>query len=59
LLREELAELLGRFWPELEIVAQTGDGIATLREVERVRADVLFLDIEMPAAHWSRGGPGS
>ena len=48
MLREELAELLGQLWPELEIVAQTGDGIATLREVEARAPDVLFLDIEMP-----------
>jgi len=48
LLREELAELLGALWPELDIVAQTGDGIATLREVETHAPDVLFLDIQMP-----------
>jgi len=48
LLREELAELLGSLWPELDIVAQTGDGIATLREVEAHAPDVLFLDIRMP-----------
>jgi len=48
LLREELAELLGSLWPELEVVAQTGDGIATLREVEAHAPDVLFLDIQMP-----------
>jgi DNA-binding LytR/AlgR family response regulator len=48
LLREELAELLGSLWPELDIVAQTGDGIATLREIEAHAPDVLFLDIQMP-----------
>ena len=48
LLREELAELLGLLWPELDIVAQTGDGIETLREVQARAPDVLFLDIEMP-----------
>ena len=48
LLREELAELLGSLWPELDIVAQTGDGIATLREVEKHAPDVLFLDIQIP-----------
>src|SRR5256886_13805887 len=48
LLRGELAELLGSLWPELEVVAQTGDGIATLREVEAHAPDVLFLDIQMP-----------
>src|SRR3989441_12770652 len=48
LLREELAELLGSLWPELDVVAQTGDGIATLREVDAHAPDVLFLDIQMP-----------
>src|SRR2546422_731444 len=38
----------GSLWPELEIVAQTGDGIATLRELETHAPDVLFLDIRMP-----------
>jgi len=36
LLREELAELLGSLWPELDVVAQTGDGIATLRRSKRM-----------------------
>lgn len=48
LLRDELAELLASLWSELEIVAQTGDGIATLQALERHRPDVLFLDINMP-----------
>lgn len=48
LLRDELAELLGLLWPELEIVALTGDGIAALRALEQHAPDVLFLDIQMP-----------
>jgi DNA-binding LytR/AlgR family response regulator len=48
LLREELAELLGALWPELEIVTQTGDGIAALQALERHAPEVLFLDIQMP-----------
>ncbi len=50
LLREELAELLAALWPELEIAAQTGDGIATLQALDRHAPDVLFLDINMPGA---------
>lgn len=48
LLREELAELLASLWTELEIVAQTADGMATLQALERHQPDVLFLDINMP-----------
>ena len=48
LLRDELADVLGALWPELEIMAQAGDGIAALRELEREAPDVLFLDIQMP-----------
>jgi len=48
LLREELAELLGSLWPELEIVAREGDGIATLHALAAHSPDVLFLDIQMP-----------
>ena len=48
LLREELAELLASLWPELEIAAQTADGIATLQALEKHAPDVLFLDINMP-----------
>lgn len=48
LLREELCELLGALWPELDIVAQTGDGIATLRALEQHAPEILFLDIQMP-----------
>jgi DNA-binding LytR/AlgR family response regulator len=48
LLREELAELLASLWPELAVVAETADGIATLQALEKHAPDVLFLDINMP-----------
>ncbi|MDH4190556.1 MAG: response regulator, partial [Betaproteobacteria bacterium] len=48
LLREELAELLGSLWPELQVVAQAGDGIAALHMLEADTPDILFLDIQMP-----------
>jgi DNA-binding LytR/AlgR family response regulator len=47
-LREQLDELLGRVWPELDIVARVGDGLQALEALRRHRPDVLFLDIEMP-----------
>ena len=47
-LREQLNELLGRLWPELDIAAGVGDGVQALEALKRHRPDVLFLDIEMP-----------
>lgn len=48
LLREELVELLGSLWPELQIVARAGDGIAALHALDTHLPDILFLDIHMP-----------
>ena len=47
-LRRELIGLLGRLWPELEIVAEVGDGIEALGALSQHAPDVLFLDIQMP-----------
>jgi DNA-binding LytR/AlgR family response regulator len=49
-LREGLRTMLAAVWPELDIVALTGDGAEAMDLVERYRPDVLFLDIEMPGA---------
>lgn len=35
-------------WPHCEIVGESDDGPGTLTEVERLRPDVLLLDIAMP-----------
>jgi len=48
LLRSELAEVLSKIWPELEIVGSTADGIEALRLLVAQKPDVLFLDIQMP-----------
>ncbi|TRZ66980.1 MAG: DNA-binding response regulator [Rhodocyclaceae bacterium] len=48
LLRDEIADALGTLWPELQITARAGDGIAALRELERQLPEILFLDIQMP-----------
>ena len=48
LLGEELAELLQALWPQLEIVARVGDGVAALNAIETYDPDVAFLDIRMP-----------
>jgi DNA-binding LytR/AlgR family response regulator len=49
-LRAELAEMLAQAWPELDIVAAVGDGLAAIRAIEEHRPDVVFLDIQMPGA---------
>jgi len=43
-LRAELA----RAWPELQIVATVGDGLAAAAQCLALRPDVCFLDIRMP-----------
>lgn len=48
ILRSELREALSALWPELEIVAETGDGVGTLRSIQDLAPDVVFLDINMP-----------
>ena len=48
LMRAMLLEHLETLWPELEVVAQAENGVEALRELERHRPDVAFLDIRMP-----------
>jgi DNA-binding LytR/AlgR family response regulator len=47
-LRDELVGHLGKLWPELKIAGVAGDGIEALAMAEKLRPDVLFLDIQMP-----------
>lgn len=48
LLADELADMLQALWPQLQIVARIGDGVATLNAIEAHQPDVAFLDIHMP-----------
>lgn len=48
ILRAELEARLKLLWPELRIVGQAGNGVEAVAMVERLRPQVLFLDIEMP-----------
>jgi DNA-binding LytR/AlgR family response regulator len=48
LLAEQLKTLLGRVWPQLDVVALAGNGLAALEAIEREKPDVAFLDIRMP-----------
>lgn len=48
ILRGELRETLQRLWPAARIVAEAEDGIDALEALDRLKPEVLFLDIEMP-----------
>lgn len=48
LLRAELREQLARYWPQLSIVAEVGDGAALVHAVETLEPDVAFVDVQMP-----------
>ena len=46
--RAELRALLAQLWPELQIVAECGDGTEALQALEHLRPTIAFLDIRMP-----------
>jgi DNA-binding LytR/AlgR family response regulator len=48
LLREQLTRRLREAWPELEIVAEAGNGADALAAFEARPTDAAFLDIRMP-----------
>ncbi|MDP1649294.1 MAG: LytTR family DNA-binding domain-containing protein [Rubrivivax sp.] len=48
LLRERLAGLLARLWPELRIVAQARNGREALEQFDEHAPEVVFLDVHMP-----------
>jgi len=48
ILRAQLKSKLGKLWPELEIVADVGDGELALEAIAEHRPQLAFLDIQMP-----------
>lgn len=46
--RELLTALATKYTPEIEIVAKYDNGADALLEIENLKPDILFLDIEMP-----------
>jgi DNA-binding NarL/FixJ family response regulator len=52
LIREALRLLLG-LEPTFEVVGDVGDGVAAVEAVERLRPDVVLMDVRMP----KRSGP--
>lgn len=48
--RRALREILSSLWPELDVVAECGDGLSALAALDRYRPQIAFLDIRMPGA---------
>src|SRR5579862_2585378 len=48
LLRRELKDALVRLWPELDVIAEVGDGLQAIQALSARKPDVIFLDIQMP-----------
>ena len=48
LLRAELRDALAQCWPELQVVAEVGDGRAAVAAALQQRPEVAFLDVNMP-----------
>jgi DNA-binding LytR/AlgR family response regulator len=48
LLAQALQAELALVWPELQIIANVGDGYAAVETSLRLKPDVLFFDIQMP-----------
>lgn len=46
--RHGLVRLLHEEWPELTVVAESEDGLATLEALQAFRPAIVFLDIRMP-----------
>jgi len=51
LLRERLFAMLGKAWPELQVVAQARNGREALDLFEALRPQVAFLDVHMPGVN--------
>ena len=61
ILRAQLKAKLAKLWPELEIVAEVGDGELALEAIGELKPQLAFLDIRMPemtgveVARWCSG----
>ncbi|MBI5279729.1 MAG: response regulator transcription factor [Burkholderiales bacterium] len=48
LLRDELAQMLARAWPQLQVVARVRNGREAVEQAAALQPDICFLDIHMP-----------
>ena len=48
LLRNSLARLLAKAWPQLEVIAQARNGREAVEQFEAQQPDICFLDVHMP-----------
>jgi DNA-binding LytR/AlgR family response regulator len=48
LLRAELSDQLQALWPELDIAGHAENGIEAIAQLEALRPDIVFLDIQIP-----------
>ncbi|HEY9104702.1 LytTR family DNA-binding domain-containing protein [Chitinimonas sp.] len=48
ILRAQLKAKLAKLWPELEILADVGDGETALEVISELQPQLAFLDIQMP-----------
>ena len=45
--RNDIARILGKM-DDIEIVGEAGDGVGAVKKIERLKPDILLLDIRMP-----------
>jgi len=50
LLVESLVKELNKTWPEIDVIATTGNGIDAIEAIFKHQPSVVFLDIQMPGA---------
>ncbi|TND08791.1 MAG: two-component system, LytT family, response regulator [Bacteroidetes bacterium] len=49
--RQVLVDLLGRFCPEVKVLAEASNIDEATEQIERLKPDLVFLDIEMPGGN--------